>query len=125
LMFAQEERDDPDPAALFLETDVVREPGSGFEYSNGGVHLLARVIGARAGVTLRDYLMPRLFEPLGILNPQWHTERGGNPWGATGLHLRSGELARIGALLLERGRWVAAPGEADAGTAPAAPAAAE
>ncbi|MFC0674375.1 serine hydrolase domain-containing protein [Brachybacterium hainanense] len=113
LMFEQEERDDPDPAALFLGADVEHEPGSRFVYSNGGVHMLARVVEARSGLTLRDYLMPRLFEPLGIVNPQWHTTVDGSTWGATGLHLRSGDMARIGALLLARGTWSGVGGGAD------------
>ena len=57
----------------------------------------------RTGQNMRDWLMPRLFEPLGILNPQWHTTRDGHSWGATGLHLKSGQLARIGRLMLQRG----------------------
>ncbi|EWS81534.1 penicillin-binding protein [Brachybacterium phenoliresistens] len=108
LMFEEAERMDPDPAALYLGTDLVREPGAQFEYSNGGVYMLGRVVAARAGISLRDYLMPRLFEPLGILNPQWFTDRGGSTWAATGLNLRSGEVARIGRLLLDRGRWTGA-----------------
>ena len=108
LMFEEAERMDPDPAALYLGTDLVREPGARFEYSNGGVYMLGRVVAARAGISLRDYLMPRLFEPLGILNPQWFTDRGGSTWAATGLNLRSGEVARIGRLLLDRGRWTGA-----------------
>lgn len=101
--FADDERDDPDLAARFLRTDLVAEPGQKYEYSNGSTFMVARAIAARAGSSLRDYLMPRLFEPLGIVNPQWHATRDGHSWGATGLHLRSGQLAAIGELLLARG----------------------
>src|SRR5699024_1344591 len=81
------------------------EPGQRWEYSNGSIFLLSRVLTERTGQNLRDWLMPRLFEPLGILNPQWHTTRDGYSWGATGLHLRSGQLARIGRLLLQDGMY--------------------
>lgn len=103
LGFLDEQRDHPDLAALFLGTDLVAEPGERWEYSNGSIFLLSRVLTERTGMTMRDWLMPRLFEPLGIVNPQWHTTRDGHSWGATGLHLKSGQLARIGRLLLQRG----------------------
>src|SRR5699024_8256324 len=90
-----DQRGPPDLTALLLGTDLIAEPGTRWEYSNGSIFLLSRVIGERTGLTMRDWLMPRLFEPLGILNPQWHTTRDGHSWGATGLHLKSGQLARI------------------------------
>lgn len=101
--FAQDERDHRDLTSLYLETPLVREAGSTFEYSNGGPFLLSRIIAQRTGQTLRDWLMPRLFQPLDIVNPQWHTTVDGHSWGATGLHLKSGEMARIGEVLLGRG----------------------
>lgn len=103
LGFADGEREHEDLTALLLRTDLAAAPGERWEYSNGSIFLLSRVIGERTGSTMRDWLMPRLFEPLGILNPQWHTTRDGHTWGATGLHLKSGQLARIGRLLLQRG----------------------
>ena len=103
LGFLDEQREHPDLTSLWLGTDLIAEPGQRWEYSNGSIFLLSRVIGERTGQTMRDWLMPRLFEPLGILNPQWHTTRDGHSWGATGLHLKSGQLARIGRLLLQRG----------------------
>jgi len=103
LGFVDEHRDHPDLTGLFLGTDLLAAPGERWEYSNGSILLLSRVIGERTGMTMRDWLMPRLFEPLGIVNPQWHTTRDGHSWGASGLHLKSGQLARIGRLLLQRG----------------------
>lgn len=103
--FTDEERWDEDLTGRFLRTALVREPGEAFEYSNGSTYMLARVVAERTGQEVRDWLLPRLFEPLGIVNPQWFTCRAGHTWGATGLHLRSGQLARIGTLLLRRGQW--------------------
>ena len=103
LGFLDEQRDHPDLASLVLGTDLIAEPGERWEYSNGSIFLLSRVLTERTGMSMRDWLMPRLFEPLGIVNPQWHTTRDGHSWGATGLHLKSGQLARIGRLLLQRG----------------------
>jgi CubicO group peptidase (beta-lactamase class C family) len=104
-VFADEERQHPALTDLYLGTDLVREPGERFEYSNGSIFMLSRIISARTGQSMRDYLMPRLFEPLGLLNPQWHTDRQGFSWGSTGLHLKTPQLARIGRLMLQRGVW--------------------
>lgn len=103
--FTDDERLDPDLTARFLRTDLVSAPGETFTYSNGSTYVLARIVAERTGSEVRDYLMPRLFEPLGILNPQWFTCRGGHTWGATGLFLRTSELARIGRVLLDGGTW--------------------
>ncbi|MFE5777041.1 serine hydrolase domain-containing protein [Brachybacterium sp. NPDC056505] len=104
-VFLDSEREDPHLTDLLLRTPLVRAPGERFEYSNGSIFLLGRTIAERSRSSLRDYLLPRLFEPLGIVNPQWHSDREGRTWGATGLHLRTREVARIGRLLLQRGAW--------------------
>ncbi|NMA77990.1 MAG: beta-lactamase family protein [Actinomycetales bacterium] len=105
LGFLDEQRDHPDLASLLLGTALSAAPGQRWEYSNGSIFLLSRVLTERTGQSMRDWLMPRLFAPLGIPNPQWHTTRDGCSWGATGLHLKSGQLARIGQLMLQRGRY--------------------
>lgn len=112
--FTDEEREHPGLTDHFLGTDLTAQPGDGFVYSNGSTFMLARVISERTGQSLRDWLMPRLFEPLGILNPQWFTDRQGFTWGATGLHLTSAQVARIGGLLL--GEGIAPEGAAEPGT---------
>ncbi|PWH06133.1 penicillin-binding protein [Brachybacterium endophyticum] len=104
-VFLDADREHPHLTDHLLGADLVREPGERFEYSNGSVFLLARVIEERVGQSLRDYLLPRLFEPLGIVNPQWFSDREGHTWGATGLHLKTHQVARLGRLLLQGGRW--------------------
>ncbi len=63
-----------------------------------------RMLAAAVG-DVRDWLLPRLFEPLGIDDPQWHRCPLGFIVGGSGLELRTGELARIGRLLRDRGAW--------------------
>jgi CubicO group peptidase (beta-lactamase class C family) len=52
---------------------------------------------------LRDFLVPRLFDPLGIRNPQWLRCPLGFSLGAIGLQLRTSEITRITQLLLHEG----------------------
>lgn len=102
-VFLDEQREHPDLTALILGTDLALEPGEAFEYSNGSIYLLSRIIHEHVGQSMRDWLMPRLFEPLGILNPQWFTDRSGVTWGATGLNLKSGQIFQVAKLLLDEG----------------------
>lgn len=79
--------------------------GTHFFYDNGCTYVLSRIIEAASGQTLRDYLMPRLFEPLQIINPQWHTCAHGHSLGAVGLYLTTEEFSRLGILMLQNGMW--------------------
>lgn len=81
-----------------------RGPGQVFQYSDASTYVAMRMLGARVG-DVRDWLLPRLFDPLGIDNPQWHRCPLGWVVGGSGLQLRTGELARIGRLLRDRGAW--------------------
>jgi CubicO group peptidase (beta-lactamase class C family) len=94
-----------DWAELFFSDPVRDVPGTKFFYSNACSYLLGRVIEAVSGQTLRDYLVPRLFDPLGIDNPQWHTCPGGHTLAATQLFLTLKDFAKLGRLLLQRGEW--------------------
>ncbi|WP_245542975.1 serine hydrolase domain-containing protein [Ruania albidiflava] len=94
-----------DVLATWLVTEPVLPPGEAFEYSNAATYVLGRVVHAVSGNDVRDYLLPRLFDPLGIVNPQWLRCPLGFSEAAKGLHLTTGEFARLGRLLLQRGRW--------------------
>ena len=74
-------------------------------YNNGATYMAARVVEKHTGMNVRDYLMPRVFSPLGIEDPVWDTDPDGHVLGALGLHLNAEELSRGGQLLLNMGRW--------------------
>lgn len=76
-----------------------------YHYSGGNTYVLGRVVHAISGLDLRDFLVPRLFSPLGIRNPQWLRCPLGFPLGAIGLQLRTSEITRIAQLLLHGGTW--------------------
>lgn len=81
------------------------EPGTKFVYSNVGPYLAGMIIKKLTGDTLLEYLMPRLFQPLGIWLPTWETDPQGNSFGSSGLMLTSGETAKFGQLYLQEGEW--------------------
>jgi CubicO group peptidase (beta-lactamase class C family) len=97
---------DPDePVRGFLLTPPDREPGTVFAYNQPCTYSLASVIQRRSGMSLTDYLRPRLLDPLGIGTVGWHSWPPGREVGFTGLHARTEDVAKLGQLYLQRGRW--------------------
>ena len=92
-----------DWAELFFADPMKGTPGAEFFYSNACTYLLSRVVEKVTGKKLRDFLVPVLFDPLGIDNPQWHTCPRGHTVGATELFLTNAEYSRLGLLLLGGG----------------------
>jgi CubicO group peptidase (beta-lactamase class C family) len=83
--WSDEDADHPgDPARDFLAAPLVAEPGSTYHYAGANTYVLGRVVHAISGLDLRDFLVPRLFGPLGIRNPQWLRCPLGFPLGAIG-----------------------------------------
>jgi CubicO group peptidase (beta-lactamase class C family) len=81
-----------------------RGAGGHFQYSDASTYVAMRMLGAAVG-DVREWLMPRLFRPLGIHNPQWLRCPLGWIVGGSGLELRTEELARIGRVLRDGGRF--------------------
>ena len=88
-----------------LHANVAHEPGSVFQYNNAGPYLLGILIQRKMGQSLVDYLMPRLFTPLGIERPVCENDPLGNTFGAGGLQLNVEEFAKLGLLYLQKGQW--------------------
>ena len=96
---------DPTWVQAFLAHPVPREPGTHFRYNTPGTYMLSAALQKTVGETTRDYLVPRLFEPLHIETPFWEESPEGVSKGGTGLYLRTEDIAKFGQLYLQRGRW--------------------
>jgi len=83
----------------FFEAEFVRMPGIEFVHSNFNTYMLSCLIEKKAGVNLLEYLRDRLFEPIGIGNPDWLTCPKGHIMGANGLYLTVEEMGRFGQLI--------------------------
>jgi CubicO group peptidase (beta-lactamase class C family) len=100
------DRADMDWAEIFFREPMTSKPGEKFYYSNFCTYMLGRVIEKASGEkTLRDYLVPRLFDKLGIVNPQWLTCPGGHTVAASCLILKTSDFAKLGRMLLQRGEY--------------------
>ena len=94
-----------DPDRYVLERDIVRPPGTQFVYSGGGTALLGEVLTRRTGMPLERFADEVLFAPLGITQTEWRRDGKGRVTPFGGLRLRPRDLARIGRMLLDAGRW--------------------
>lgn len=94
-----------DISKLFFEEPVIFEPGTHFVYNNSATYMLSKLISITTGHSLRDYLMPRIFKPLEIDEPQWEADTNGISFGCSGLYLTAEELSKFGQLLLNNGVW--------------------
>lgn len=98
-------RQDGDWVIGFLSLPVRHKPGTHFVYNSGASYMLSAILQKVAGVTLLDYLRPRVFEPLGIDNPVWETCPRGINTGGWGLSIRTEDIARFGQMYLQMGDW--------------------
>jgi CubicO group peptidase (beta-lactamase class C family) len=94
-----------EPVRGFLLIPPDRPPGTVFAYNQPCTYALASIIQRTAGMPLTRYLRPRLFDPLGIGEVGWHTSPPGREQGYSGLHARTEDVAKLGQLYLQRGRW--------------------
>jgi beta-glucosidase len=98
-------RDGGPSVKQFLAQPVVYPPGTHFLYNTIGSYVLSAIITKVTGQTALEYLEPRLFEPLGIENPHWDNSPEGNSLGGYGLYLRTEDMAKLGQLYLQKGKW--------------------
>jgi CubicO group peptidase (beta-lactamase class C family) len=98
-------RDPQEPVRGFLLVPPDTEPGTVFAYSQPCTYTLAAVIQRKTGMRLSEYLRPRLFDPLGIGEVGWLTWPPGREQGFSGLFARTEDVAKLGQLYLQRGRW--------------------
>ena len=89
----------------FLAHPVPFKPGTHFLYNSPATYMLSAIVQKVTGVTVLDYLKPRLFEPLGIEGPTWVASPQGITAGAYGLSLRTEDIAHFGQLFLQKGKW--------------------
>lgn len=89
----------------YMSLPLDRFPGETFTYSSGDTFIVSAMIQAAVGQTVKDYLTPRLFEPLGIQNVQWDASPLGITLGCAGLWISNEELSRFGQLMLQKGNW--------------------
>ena len=89
----------------YINSPWVFEPGEKFLYINENIFMLSAIINRVTGMTMREYLTPRLFLPLGIAFPFWETDRNGVEAGGWGLYLKTEDIAKLTLCYLQKGMY--------------------
>ena len=88
-----------------LSRPMESDPGEKFNYNSGCSILLGGVINFLEGKPANDYAEEVLFSPLGISEYYWQTHENGTPQCGGGLRMLPRDMAKIGLLVLNDGRW--------------------
>lgn len=98
---------DPNSAVQALGVPLDHEPGTVFSYSQRNVDLLAYVLELALGEPLQQFAQRELFEPLGIPRSDWYwaRDRSGHTYGYAHLLIPPNDLAKLGLLVANEGRW--------------------
>ncbi len=95
----------PDNTQFMLDLPTVSEPGAQYGYCSGGMHLLSSVISKTSGMNAEAFARKHLFAPLGIRNLVWPHDPQGVSHGFGNLHLLPRDMAKLGWLFLNQGKW--------------------
>ena len=90
---------------FFMEHPVTHKPGTLFCYNSLGTYVLSAIVQKKTGEKIADYLYPRLFRPLGINNVNWSESYEGINTGGWGLYLKTEDLAKMGLMILQKGKF--------------------
>jgi len=88
-----------------LDQPMYIEPGTEFYYSSGNAHVLSAIIQQASGLNTLDFAQHYLFDPLGISDVRWLSDLNGIPKGGWGMAMKSRDMAKLGYLYLNQGRW--------------------
>lgn len=78
-----------------MDSPWISEPGTEFLYISENMYLLCCCIHKLTGMSVIDYLRPRLFEPLGMNDPFWEKCPRGIEAGGWGLMITGEDLAKF------------------------------
>ncbi|WP_162789487.1 serine hydrolase domain-containing protein [Altererythrobacter sp. ZODW24] len=85
--------------------DFAATPGERYAYCSGGMNLIGAALAGSTGESVLSLLQTRLFEPLGFQNAYWNVMPNGEAYLGGGAYLRTRDLAKIGQLYLNQGKW--------------------
>lgn len=95
----------PDYVAYMLEQPVVEEPGRNFFYSTADSILIGRMLEKKLGMNLQEYMYSKILKPMSIPFPVWECCPQGHPIGGGGMYLKLKDMAKLGQLYLDEGKW--------------------
>ena len=93
----------PNQLEYTLNKPMAHLPGQVFGYNTGASHLVSAILTQAGGISTFQFARQYLFQPLGIADHQWQTDKQGINSGGAGLYLTPRDMLKIGQLYLNRG----------------------
>lgn len=81
------------------------EPKTESRYSDGAFYLLSRIVSAKTGEKLDDFMWKTMLWKLGFQEMAWSHCPKGYPMGATGLYIHSSDMVKLGQVYLNGGTY--------------------
>jgi CubicO group peptidase (beta-lactamase class C family) len=94
-----------DPMRFILSKDLVKIPGTFFEYANCNTNLLGEIVHLAANTRLDLFCDSLLFSKLGIQVYEWQKIKPEIIFTSGDLMLRPRDMAKFGQLFLDKGVW--------------------
>jgi CubicO group peptidase (beta-lactamase class C family) len=96
---------DGDLWRFMLNRPVKYTPGTHFRYDEIGANLLSVILSRAIKQSAERFAQDSLLDPLHIDNYDWLSDAEGHLFGEFHLKLTARDMAKIGALFLQHGRW--------------------
>ncbi len=106
LMTVFENKGGKDWIAEFMEAPFLFPPDTKFNYMSENTFMLSAIVTKVTGMSVIDYLYPKMFEPLGIEKPFWEKDGKNNCAGGWGLYMKSEDIAKFFLPYIHRGKWI-------------------
>ncbi|MBE5860200.1 MAG: serine hydrolase [Butyrivibrio sp.] len=90
---------------LFLDAKLKVSPGSTFDYNSMNSYMLSSVVTKITGMSMFEYLKPRLFDKLGIKRVFWEESPEKITKGGWGMLLRMEDMAKLAILYINKGMY--------------------
>lgn len=95
----------------FLDADVLFEPGSCIDYNSMNSYMLSAIVKRKTGLGLSAYLRPRLLRAAGLRRCSVGDLPPGHRKGGWGMYVYLEDIAKLGQLYLQKGKWTGADGK--------------
>ncbi|MEO6922182.1 MAG: serine hydrolase [Collimonas sp.] len=94
-----------DPVRFLLKVPRATPPGTLYRYNSLTAYIAGMLVEKATGQDLQDFARAALFEPLGVVQWQWGRDDTGHTKGQGNLSLSARDLAKVGQLVLDQGKY--------------------
>lgn len=102
-LFADKEKNDW--TDMYMDTKFSCDPDKKWGYISENIYMLAKIVSIVSGMTVTEYLTPRLYEPLEMGVPRWEGDHDGIESGGWGIQMSTEQMAKFTLVYLQDGMW--------------------